>query len=167
MTDFEQASELDEFGETRIGRIEMESDRRGTSEKSVCHEGCRKLLYAQDWFDSSSERDVANTLEDEEEITSWVRLQIDDLPILWTDGCEYNPDFIAIDRDNTHWLIGVKMDKEMTSADVQGKRVSARRWANRVSADEQVGATWRYLLASESDVKTAKGSWTVLKALGA
>ena len=37
------------------------------------------------------------------------------------------------------------------------------RWVN---ADEKVRATWRYLIVSESDVDTAKGSWSALKKLG-
>ena len=49
------------------------------------------------------------------------------------------------------------MDKEMGSADVQGKREAAKRWANYVTADANVGVPWRYLLVSESDVATAKG----------
>ncbi len=55
------------------------------------------------------------------------------------------------------------MDKEMTSEDVQGKREAAMRWANHVSADKTVGATWRYLLVSETHIK---GSWPALKKLG-
>jgi len=110
---------------------------------------------------------VANVLEDDEEIVLWVRLQTGDLGILWTELREYNPDLIAIDREDTHWLIEVKMDKEMSSADVKGKRDAARRWANYVNADEQVSVTWRYLFLSETDVKTAKGSWPALKKLGA
>jgi hypothetical protein len=47
------------------------------------------------------------------------------------------------------------------------KREAAQRWANYVTADEQVGVTWRYLLAPESDVKAAKRSWAALKKLGA
>jgi len=76
------------------------------------------------------------------------------------------PDFIAIDDHATHWIIEAKMDKEMSSDEVQGKREAARRWANYVSADEQVGMRWRYLLASETDIRTAKGSWAALKGLG-
>ena len=48
----------------------------------------------------------------------------------------------------------------------KGKRDAARRWANYVTADESVGVTWRYLLASEADVETSRGSWPALKALG-
>ena len=60
----------------------------------------------------------------------------------------------------------VKMNKEMGSADVQGKREAAKRWANHVTADATVGTTWRYLLVSEDDVTDAKGSWAALKRLG-
>ncbi len=159
--------ELTDFRKTRIGRAETSQDRFGPFKRGVGYEGYRKSLYAQDWFDSSTERDVANLLEDEPSISLWVRLQTGDLPILWTDGREYNPDFLAVDRDDTHWVIEAKMDKEMGSGDVQGKREAARRWANYVSADEKVGVRWRYLLVSETDVKTAKGSWEALKGLGA
>jgi type III restriction enzyme len=40
------------------------------------------------------------------------------------------------------------------------------RWANHVTADEKVGVQWRYLLVSETDVETARGSWGALKSLG-
>lgn len=78
----------------------------------------------------------------------------------------YNPDLIVIDADGTHWVVEVKMDKEMDTSTVKGKRDAARRWANYVTADETVDVPWRYLLASEADVETARGSWPALKALG-
>lgn len=158
--------EITNFAPTRLGRPETSSDRFSTFKKGVGYEGYTHSLYAQDWFDSSTERDVANILEDDDAINVWVRLQIKDLPILWTGAKEYNPDFIAVDMDGTHWVIESKMNKEMESADVQGKRDAARRWANYVSADDAVGITWRYLLVSESDVETARGSWEALRKLG-
>jgi type III restriction enzyme len=144
----------------RICRPETTTDRYGDfkGKKGIGFEGYRKSLYTQDWFDSSTERDVASILEDAPDIAMWVRLQLHDLPILWTEAREYNLDFIAVDREDTHWIVEVKMDKEMTGADVQGKRDAARRWANYVSGDQKVGTRWRYLLVSESEVKTARGS---------
>lgn len=150
----------------RLGRAETSRDRFGPFKKGVGYEGYSKSLYSQDWFDSSTERDVANILEDADDIEVWARLQIGNVPILWTGAREYNPDFVAIDRDGSHWLIEVKMDKEMATVDVQGKRDAARRWANYVSADEKVSAPWSYVLVSETDVRTAKGSWGALKGLG-
>ena len=163
---FRDVTEVMEFAKVRIARSETSQDRFGAFKKSVGYEGYTKTLYAQDWFDSSPERDVANILDTEEAITLWMRLQTGDLPILWSGAREYNPDFIAIDTDDTHWVIEVKMDKEMKTAEVQGKREAARRWANHVSADDKVGTTWRYLLLSETDVRTAKGSWEALIGLG-
>ena len=56
-----------------------------------------------------------------ERVICWVRLHIGELPILWNSaGQNYNPDFIVIDDDATHWVVEVKMDKEMTSEDVKG-----------------------------------------------
>lgn len=96
-----------------------------------------------------------------------MRLHIGELPILWSSaGQQYNPDLIVIESGGVHFVVEVKMDKEMSSADVVGKREAAKRWANYVTADEKVGVPWRYLLVSESDVETAKGSWPALKRLG-
>jgi type III restriction enzyme len=159
--------ELVPLNPTRVGRPVTTQDRFSAFKRGVGYEGYQRSMFAQDWFDSSPEREVANLLDDAEEILVWVRLQTGDLPILWTEGGrEYNPDFIAVDVDGVLWLIEVKMDKEMTSADVQGKRAAAQRWANHVSADEQVNRSWNYLLVSETDVRTAHGSWEALKRLG-
>lgn len=65
-----------------------------------------------------------------------------------------------------HWVAEAKMDNEIASEDVRGKRSAALRWANRVNADGRVAASWRYLLVPETDISTAKGSWSALKGLG-
>ena len=66
------------------------------------------------------------------------RLHTGDLPILWNSaGQQYNPDLLVIETNGAHWIVEVKMDKEMTSADVQGKREAALRWANYVTTDQR------------------------------
>lgn len=156
--------ELTPFNAKRTAREATSSDRYGTFQRGVGYVGYSKSLYAQDWFDSSTERAVANLLDDESAIVTWVRLQRDDLPILWTEDRTYHPDFIAIERSSFHWIIEVKMDRDAGSDEVLAKREAARRWANHVNADGTADSTWRYLLASEHDVETAKGSWPALKA---
>lgn len=164
---YEQVVEIATFGSVRLGRPQTSHDLAGAFKRGVGYEGYKRSLYAQDWFDSSTERAVANLIDQTDEVAHWARLQRGDLPILWSSaGNEYNPDFIAVESDGTHWVIEVKMDKEMQSADVKEKRDAARRWANHVSADPTVGVMWRYLLVSETDVKTAKGDWGALKKLG-
>src|SRR5207248_3217319 len=103
----------------------------------------------------------------DDNVESWLRLHIGDLPILWAwDGQRYNADFVVVEKTGDHWVVEVKADKDITTAMVQAKREAAKRWVNYVNADAQVTVTWHYLLASESDVKTAKGSWSALKGLG-
>ena len=107
-------------------------------------------------------------VDDDESIACWVRLHIKELPILWNSGGQqYNPDLLVVEDEGTHWIVEVKMDKEMTSESVKGKREAALRWTNRVSASDEVEVPWRYLLVSETDISTAKGSWEALKKLGA
>jgi type III restriction enzyme len=164
---FEEVVELIPLAPTRSGRPETSTDRIGAFKKSVGYTGWTKSMYEQVWFDSSTERDLANLIDDEDEIVSWMRLHTGDLPILWSSaGAFYNPDFIAIDKEGIHYVIEVKADKDMESPDVKGKREAAQRWANHVSSDDQVKVEWRYLLVSESDIKQAKGSWAALKAAG-
>ena len=163
---YEEVIDIVTLAPIRIARPTTTEDRLGKYQRGVGYEYA-KSMYVQDWFDSSTERDVANILDDAQEIAYWLRLQRGDLPILWHgSGREYNPDFIAVDTNDVHWIIEVKMNKEMTSAEVQSKREAAIRWSQHVNADPKVTDTWHYLLVSEDHVKTAKGSWTALRQLG-
>jgi type III restriction enzyme len=164
---YDEVLELRNFDPKRATDKATSTDRLGAFSKLLAYDDWKRSLFAIEWFDSKPERTVANMLDDEAAVVCWVRLHVGELPILWTSaGQEYNPDFIVIEADATHWIVEVKMDKEMASEDVKGKRDAARRWANHVTADAKVGVTWKYLLVSESDVETAKGSWPALKKLG-
>ena len=163
---YDEVVELTEFSPVRLGRPQTSRSLAGAFKRAVGYVGYKKSAFRQEWFDSSTERIVANLLDEADQVTYWVRLQRGDLPIVWSEsGREYNPDFIAVEKRGGHWLIEVKMDKEMSTDEVQEKREAAKRWANHVSADPRVKAKWNYLLASENDVKTAKGSWKALKKL--
>jgi type III restriction enzyme len=164
---YHEVVEVREFAPSRTTDKPVSGDRFGEFSKACAYEGWVRSLFPVEWFDSRPERTVANMLDQDDHVACWVRLHIGELPILWnSSGQEYNPDLIAIETDGTHWVVEVKMEKEMGSEDVRDKREAALRWANYVTADEQVGVRWRYLLVSESDVETAKGSWAQLKALG-
>ncbi len=162
---YHEVVELKEFNPARTTDKLASGDRFGAFTKALAYEGWRRSLFPLEWFDSRPERTAANTVDDDEGVTCWVRLHIGELPILWNSaGQEYNPDLIVTEKSGAHWVVEVKMDKEMASADVVGKRKAAKRWANYVTADETVGVPWRYLLVSESDVETAKGSWPAQEA---
>lgn len=164
---YEEVVELRDFSPTRITDKSESADRLGPFARAMAYTGWKRSIFPVAWFDSEPERRVANMVDGDDSVIAWVRLHINDLPILWNSGGQnYNPDLIVIDKDDTHWVVEVKMEKEVKSEDVQAKREAAKRWANHVSADDKVKVTWKYLLVSESDVQTAKGSWTALKKLG-
>jgi type III restriction enzyme len=164
---YEEVVRLEPFNPARATDKTVTPDRYGPFAKSTAYEGWSKSLFSVEWFDSTPERTVANMVDGDSHVECWVRLHINELPILWNSGGQqYNPDIIVIETGDTHWVVEVKMDKEMTSADVLGKREAAKRWANHVSADASVDVTWRYLLVSEADVNTAHGSWEALKRFG-
>ncbi|MGH3718262.1 MAG: DEAD/DEAH box helicase family protein [Pseudonocardiaceae bacterium] len=164
---YDEVIKLKTFDPPRATDKTVSPDRFGTFSKSVSYNGWKRSLYAIEWFDSRPERDVAHALDSSDHITCWVRLHPGELPILWTSGGrEYNPDFLVVETDRTHWIVEVKADKDLASVDVQGKRRAAKRWASHVTAAEEVEPIWRYLLVSETDIATAKGSWPALKSLG-
>jgi type III restriction enzyme len=164
---FDEVTEIVPFNPVRTARSLVSSDRAGAFKRGAAYKGWKKSMYAQVWFDSSTERNVANILDEANEVEFWVRLHRGDLPILWSSGNGwYNPDFIVVETDGSHWVVEVKMDKEVQTTTVQEKREAAQRWANYVSADAKVGKKWAYLLVSETDVRTARGSWPSLKELG-
>jgi type III restriction enzyme len=163
----EEIVELRELNPIRVTDKAVTSDRLGPFARSVAYDGWKRSMYPVAWFDSEPERRVANMVDEDSGVSCWIRLSVKDLPILWNgEGREYNPDLIVIDNDETHWLVEVKMDKEMGSEDVQGKRKAAMTWTNHVNAASLVNVPWRYLLVSETDIRTVKGSWPALKKLG-
>lgn len=134
----------------------------GDFQRGLAYTGWKRCMFDQAWFDSSPERDAANILDESDEIETWVRLQIKDLPILW-DGAErgYNPDLLALDTAGAFWIVETKADRDMTADEVIEKRDAALAWSNAVTP--QMDGKWSYLLVSESDLKDAQGSWKRLK----
>lgn len=161
---YDQVVEVVEFSKTRFAKVKTTENIEGKYERATGYR-YTKSLYTQDWFDSSTERDAANILESAKEVAYWLRLQIGDLPILWSQERSYNPDFIVVEESGDHYVLEIKMQKEKESLDVKGKREAARRWANYVNKSGKVKPSWMYLLTFEDDVAQAAGSWPALKKL--
>lgn len=165
---FEEVVELRDFRPGRATDRQVSTDRFGSFERSLAYDGWKRSLFPIEWFDSRPERTAANLLDDADDVECWVRLHPGELPILWSTGREYNPDFIVIETvavGGRHWILEIKGDRDIDSPDVAGKREAAHRWANHVNADGRVTARWGYLLSPASDIDTAKGAWPALKKL--
>jgi type III restriction enzyme len=121
---FDEVVELQEFNPVRATDRDMSGDRFGAFSRTAAYGEWKRSLFPIEWFDSRPERTVANLVDADEHVTCWVRLHTGELPILWNSaGREYNPDFIVIENDGTHWIVEVKMNKEMTSADVLDEKL--------------------------------------------
>lgn len=135
--------------------------------RSIAYNNRKKSVYDADWFDSSTERLVANIVDDSPDVQCWVRLLTGDLPMLWrSDGREYHADLVVVEHSDDRWVVEVKADRDVDTAEVQAKREAAKRWANYVNTDGTADGRWHYLFVSEQDVDDAAHSWSALKTLG-
>ena len=131
------------------------------------YKGWTRSVYDVNAFDAySTEFRLAELFETTSGIKTWVRID-DSVPlrISYLIGAiqrEYEPDFIVIDDNDTHWIVEGKRDDEMTSAVVLAKRDAALAWVRAVNASASVSQRWGYLLASESVIASA-ASWNALK----
>jgi len=159
---------LNKTREARKAQIAGHAD--GSFDKALAFNGWSKHLYSHAWFHSEPEFKVANAIDTGRDIVVWARLHNNDVPITWTsEGQRYNPDFVVIeqkDGERYGWLVEVKADKDMTSAEVVAKRRAARKWARTANSAQEVDATWSYLLVGEQDIEDALGSWEHLKGFG-
>lgn len=165
---YEEVVELRDFAPVRVTDRNVSTDRFGKFSRSLAYEGWARSLYAVEWLDSTPERDLANMVDADDGVRVWVRLHIGELPILWNgQGQQYNPDLIVFEAAGANWIVETKADKDMTSDVVRGKGKAAKRWASHVNSSGRAQGKWAYLLVSEADVKTARGSWAALKGFGA
>lgn len=165
---YQHIVELTQIDWKRSTRRRVSLDPTEPFSRSVAYNSRQKSLYDADWFDSSTERLVANMVDDSPDVKAWVRLLTGDLPMLWrSDGREYHADLVVVEQSNDRWVVEVKADRDIDSAEVQAKRDAARRWANYVNTDGSADGRWHYLFVSERDVDDAAHSWSALKALGA
>jgi len=124
-----------------------------------------KGLFPAASFDSwSGEYVLAIRLNYSEDILWWKRLyRREGASIAYSTRDNYYPDFIAKDRDGTYWIIEGKSDKGRDDQVVEKKRQAAEDLVNElISAPDFEESSWGYLIAYESDVKTAD-SWEDLK----
>ena len=164
---YESIVEYTPIGNTRRSNRRVSLDPYEPFSKAVAYNSRKRSMYGADWFDSSTERAVANVVDASTEVLCWVRLLRGDLPLLWrSDGREYHADLVVAEHSGDRWVVEVKADRDVDDAEVKAKRDAARRWANHVNADLGATQTWQYVLVSEQDVQDASMSWSALKLLG-
>ena len=112
--------------------------------------GYRKSVYPSYVFDSSQEKLLADSLEKDKSVISWVRLRNGQLPIKYIYG-NYNPDFI-VERKDGNYLVEVKDKSKLDKKDpeVVEKAKQAEEWCK--IASEATKIKWIYKLIPHTTI---------------
>jgi type III restriction enzyme len=144
-------------------------DRYDRFERGRWYGGWMKSLLPAASFDAgTTEFRLAEIMDSSPEVAWWHRLRtVDGAYIELDGGGKYYPDFVAIDTNGVLWIIEGKSDDDAESQDVLAKKAAAEDHARYVSDDSRFGE-WRYMLCTETAIKSAGHSWEALKtAVGA
>lgn len=113
-------------------------------------EGYERSVYPAYIFDSAQEKLLADSLEGDKTIVSWVRLRNGQLPIRYIYG-NYNPDFI-VERKDANYLVEVKDKSKLDKKDpeVIEKAKQAEEWCE--IATKATKRRWIYKLLPHTAV---------------
>lgn len=112
--------------------------------------GYGKSVYPTYVFDSTQEKLLADSLEHDKSVRSWVRLRLGQLPIRYVYG-SYNPDFI-VERADANYLVEIKDKSKLDKKDpeVFAKAHKAEEWCR--IASKATGKKWIYKLVPHTAV---------------
>ena len=129
--------------------------------------GFTKAYYVECKFDSKTEQDFSNVLEDDPEVLKWLRPASNQFNIYWSNGSKkYEPDFV-VETADAIYMVETKAKKNMQDADVLGKKKAAEEYCKNASEFTKTvgGKPWKYVLLAHDTVDRA-ASFKYLTALG-
>lgn len=129
--------------------------------------GFTKSYYVECKFDSKTEQDFSNVLEDDPEVLKWLRPASNQFNIYWSNGSKkYEPDFV-VETADVIYMVETKAKKNMQDADVLGKKKAAEEYCKNASEFTKTvgGKPWKYVLLAHDTVDRAASS-KYLTALG-
>lgn len=154
----------------RLRVVDVGASRAGTGFKANEFYGpWTKGLFEAAKFDSfSAEYMLAELFNFDPDVVWWKRLYPHEQAIVYyTPRSRYLPDFVVKDTDGVHWIIEGKSERGKDDETVQLKKRAAERVIRELIGHPDFdGQRWGYLIAYESDVKTAE-SFADLKRLSA
>ncbi len=127
--------------------------------KGLQYIGWKKNIMPVASFDAgTTEWQLALLMDRDPNIEWWLRTYTNGQAFIRTTDRPYFPDLIALDTEGVYWLIEGKADDHARDDSVLHKKAAAEAWARAVRDDGEFGV-WRYMFATESDIKQASGSW--------
>lgn len=129
--------------------------------------GFTKSYYVECKFDSKTEQDFSNVLEDDPDVLKWLRPASNQFNIYWSNGSKkYEPDFV-VETAEAIYMVETKAKKDIQDADVLGKKKAAEEYCKNASEYTKSvgGKPWKYVLLAHDTVERT-ASFKYLTALG-
>ena len=117
--------------------------------------GFTKACHEAYSFDSGTERNFAQILEQDADVIKWMRPAATQFNIHWgRDSRRYEPDFVVETKDCIY-LVETKASKELSHEEVKAKAEAARQYCHLASeyTTQHGGKPWEYLLVSHVDIE--------------
>lgn len=114
-------------------------------------DGYSKSVYPAYVFDSAQEKLMADSLDKDKTVKSWVRLRLGQLPIKYLYASSYNPDFV-VEKADANYLVEIKDKSKLDKKDpeVFSKANKAEEWCR--IASKATGKKWIYKLIPHTAV---------------
>jgi type III restriction enzyme len=116
--------------------------------------GFKKAFHSLYKFDAKGEKDFATILENDKDVTKWLRPAPKQFKIYWDHNARtYEPDFV-VETSKTVYLVEIKADNQLAAQDVIEKGKAAHQYCKHASEHslKNGGKGWKYLLIPHSDV---------------
>lgn len=110
--------------------------------------GFTKSCHAQYKFDSSSEKSLAQILEEDKSVIKWLRPADKQFRIYWANNSRlYFPDFV-VEREDAIYLVEVKAANQVDSGEVQDKKRAASNYCKYASDYNLANGKkpWKYVI---------------------
>lgn len=135
----------------KVSAVPLDKDEVNEAEsRGNIIEGYKKSVYPAYVFDSTQEKLLADSLDNDKTVNSWVRLRLGQLPIKYVYG-NYNPDFV-VERKDAYYIVEVKDKSKIDKKDpeVFSKARQAKEWCQ--IASKATEKQWIYKLVPHTAV---------------
>ena len=122
-------------------------------------QGFEKSCHLEYKFDSKTEKDFAYIIENDKEVTKWLRPAPNQFRIYWNNNSrQYHPDFV-VETDDCIYLVETKAADQMNASDVLSKKTAALKYCKYSTqfTTPNEGKPWKYMLIPHNEVTQTTG----------
>jgi type III restriction enzyme len=105
-------------------------------------------------FDSKAEKDFATILEDDREVTRWLRPAMSQFVLYWKRNSQrYVPDFV-VETKNAIYLVEIKAERDIDDSEVLEKAEAGKKYCEAATKYNLAnrGKTWKYIILPHTSI---------------